>query len=114
MTEADTLMIRCIKLGSDSVQTNVVSVYSADTDVFFLLLFHSNQLNCSSLFIRLVKGFVDIKLLRSILGDGSGRATSALSLGPSTSPIGPFHWGFPLRSSVGIRAITMPNTRTDR
>ena len=45
--EADTLMIRCLKLGSDSVHTNVVSVYSADTDVFFLLLSHSNQLNFS-------------------------------------------------------------------
>ena len=33
--EADTLMIRCLKLGSDAVHTNVVSVYSADTDVFF-------------------------------------------------------------------------------
>ena len=49
--EADTLMIRCLKLGSDSVHTIAVSVYSADTDVFFLLLSHSNQLNCSSLFI---------------------------------------------------------------
>ena len=29
--EADTLMIRCLKLGSDSVHTNVVSVYFADT-----------------------------------------------------------------------------------
>ena len=33
--EADTLMIRCLKLGSDALHTNVVSVYSADTDVFF-------------------------------------------------------------------------------
>ena len=65
--EADTLVMRCLKLGSDSVHTNVVSVYSADTDVFFLLLSHSNQLNCSSLFIRLAKGFFDIKLLHSVL-----------------------------------------------
>ena len=49
--EADTLMIRCLKLGSDSLHTNVVRVYSADTDVFFSLLSHSNQLNFSSLFI---------------------------------------------------------------
>ena len=49
--EADTLMVRCLKLGSDSVHANAVSVYSADTDVFFLLLSHSNQLDCSSLFI---------------------------------------------------------------
>ena len=49
--EAETLMIRCLKLGSDSVHTNAVIVFSADTDVFFLLLSHSNQLNCSSLFI---------------------------------------------------------------
>ena len=62
-------MIKCLKLGSDAVHTNVVSVYSADTGVFFLLLSHSNQLNCSSLYIQLVKGFVDIKLLHLILGD---------------------------------------------
>ncbi len=75
---ADTLMMRCLKLGSDSVHTNVVSVYSADIDVFFLLLFHSNQLNCSSLFIRLVKGFVDIKLLHSIIGDSTSKALLSL------------------------------------
>ena len=78
--EADTLMIRCLKLGSDAVHTNVnvVSVYSADAGVFFLLLSHSNQLNCSSLYIRLVKGFVDIKLLHSILGDGTSKALLSL------------------------------------
>ena len=71
-------MIRCLKLGSDALHTNVVSVYSADTDVFFLLLSHSNQLNCSSLYIRLVKGFVDIKLLHSILGDVTSKALLSL------------------------------------
>ena len=55
-----------------------MSVYSADTGVFFLLLSHSNQLNCSSLYIRLVKGFVDIKLLHSILGDGTSKALLSL------------------------------------
>ena len=71
-------MIRCLKLGSDSVHTNVVSVYSADADVFFLLLSHSNQLICSSHFIRLVKGFVGIKLLHSILGDDTSKALLSL------------------------------------
>ena len=77
-TKSLTLMIKCLKLGSDAVQTNVVSVYSADTGVFFLLLSHSNQLNCSSLYIRLVKGFVDIKLLHLILGNGTSKALLSL------------------------------------
>ena len=76
--EADTLMMRCLKLDSDTVHTNVVNVYSADTDVFFLLLSHSNKLNCSSLFICLVKGWVDIKLLHSVLGDVTSKALLSL------------------------------------
>ena len=76
--EADTLMMRCLKLGSDAVHTNVVNVYSADTDVFFLLLSHSNKLNCSSLFICLVKGWVDIKLQHSVLGDDTSKALLSL------------------------------------
>ena len=77
-TKRLTLMIRCLKLGSDAVHTNDVSVYYADTGVFFLLLSHSNQLNCSSLYIRLVKGLVDIKLLHSILGDVTSKALLSL------------------------------------
>ena len=76
--EADTLMMRCLKLDSDTVHTNVVNVYSADTDVFFLLLSHSNKLNCSSLFICLVKGWFDIKLLHSVLGDDTSKALLSL------------------------------------
>ena len=55
-----------------------MNVYSADTDVFFLLLSHSNMLNCSSLFICLVKGWVDIKLLHSVLGDDTSKAWLSL------------------------------------
>ena len=76
--EADALMMRCLKLGSDAVHTNVVNVYSADTDVFFLLLSHSNKLNCSSLSICLVKGWVDIKLQHSVLGDDTSKALLSL------------------------------------
>ena len=61
--EADTLMIRCLKLGIDTVHTSIVSLYSADTGVFFLLLSHSEKLDCSSLFIPFVKDWVDIKSL---------------------------------------------------
>ena len=42
-------MIRCLKLGIDTVHTSIVSVYSADTDGFFLLLSCSEKLDCSSL-----------------------------------------------------------------
>ena len=76
--EADTLMIRCLKLGIDAMHTSIVSVYSADTDVFFLLLSHSEKLNCSSLFIHLVKGWVDIKILWSILGNDTSKALLSL------------------------------------
>lgn len=67
--EVDTLMMRCLKLSSDTVHTNVVNVYSADTDVFFLLLSHSNKLNCSRLSICLVK---DRTEHCSIRGGGTG------------------------------------------
>ena len=77
---ADTLIMRSLKLGSDAVHTNVVNVYSADTDVFFLLLSHSNKLNCSSLFICLVKGWVDIKLQHSVLGDDDDTSKALVSL----------------------------------
>ena len=71
-------MIRCLKLGIDAVHTNIVSVYSADTDVFFLLLSHSEKLDCSSLFIHLVKVWVDIKILWSILGNDTSKALLSL------------------------------------
>ena len=89
-TKRLTLMIKCLKLGSDAVHTNVVSVYSADTGVFFLLLSHSNQLNCSSLYIRLVQGFVDIKLLHSILGDVTSKVLLSLHALTGSDAIGKF------------------------
>ena len=53
--EADSLMIRCLKLANDVMTTNIVKVYSSDTDVFLLLLSHSDKINCQSLFICLVR-----------------------------------------------------------
>ena len=49
-------MIRCLKLANDVMTTNIVKVYSSDTDIFLLLLSHSDKINCQRLFMCLVKG----------------------------------------------------------
>ena len=61
--EADTLIIRCPKLANDIMETNIVAVYSADTDVFLLLLSHSNKIICQKSLKSLVKRNIDIKSL---------------------------------------------------
>ena len=76
--EADSLMIRCLKLANDVITTNIVKVYSSDTDVFLLLLSHSDKINCQSLFMCLVKGNVDIKLLCEKLGNDTSKALLTL------------------------------------
>ena len=76
--EADSLMIRCLKLANDVMTTNIVKVYSSDTDVFLLLLSHSDKINCQSLFMCLVKGNVDIKLLCEKLGNDTSKALLTL------------------------------------
>ena len=53
--EADTLMIRCLRIVND-LGNKIIYVYIANTDVFLLLLSHSDTINCQCLFIHLVKG----------------------------------------------------------
>ena len=67
--EADTLMIRGLMIVNDFIGDKIIYVYSADTDVFLLLLSHSDKINCQCLFIHLVKGKVDIKHLCQKLGN---------------------------------------------
>lgn len=74
--EADTLIIRCLRLVDDF--NKIVNVYSADTDVFLLLLSHSNKINCQCLYIHLVKGKVDIKLVCQKLGNETSKALLSL------------------------------------
>ena len=71
-------MIRCLKLANDVMTTNIVKVYFSDTDVFLLLLSHSDKINCQSLFMCLVKGNVDIKLLFEKLGNDTSKALLTL------------------------------------
>ena len=72
--EADTLIIRCPKLANDIMETNIVAVYSADTDVFLLLLSHTNKIICQNHFMSLVKGNIDIKSLCEKLGEDTSKA----------------------------------------
>ena len=76
--EADTLIIRCLRLVDDFIENKIVNVYSADTDVFLLLLSHSNKINCQCLYIHLVKGKVDIKLVCLKLGNETSKALLSL------------------------------------
>ena len=76
--EADTLIIRCLRLVDDFIENKIVNVYSADTDVFLLLLSHSNKINCQCLYIHLVKGKVDIKLVCLKLGNETFKALLSL------------------------------------
>ena len=75
--EADTLMIRCLRIVND-LGNKIIYVYSADTDVFLLLLSHSDKINCQCLFIHLVKGKVDIKHLCQKLGNDTSKALLSL------------------------------------
>ena len=61
--KANTLISRCLRLFEYFMENKIVNVYSADTDVFLLLLSHSNKINYQCLYIHLVKEKVDIKLL---------------------------------------------------
>ena len=54
--------------------TNIINVYSVDTDVFLLLLSHSNKIICQNLFMSLVKGNIDIKSLCEKLGEDTSKA----------------------------------------
>ena len=72
--EADTPMIRCLRLVDDVIGHKIVNVYCADTDVFLLLLSHSDTINCQCLFIHLVKGKIDIKHLYQKLGNDTSKA----------------------------------------
>ena len=76
--EADTLIIRCLRLVDDFIENKIVNVYSADTDVFLLLFSHSNKINCQCLYIHLVKGKVDIKLVCQKLGNETSKALLSL------------------------------------
>ena len=40
--DVDTLMIRCLRIVNDFIGDKIIYVYSADTDVFLLLLSHSD------------------------------------------------------------------------
>ena len=55
-----------------------MNVYSADNDVFILLLSHSNIINFQCLYIHLVKGKVDIKLLCQKFGNETSKASLSL------------------------------------
>ena len=61
--EADTLIILCLGLVDDFIKHKIVNVYCADNDVFLLILSHSDKINCQCLFMHLMKGKVDIKLV---------------------------------------------------
>ena len=76
--EADTLMIRCLKLANDYMVTNIITVYSADTDVFLLLLSHSNKIICQNLFMSLVNGNTDVKSLCEKIGEDTSKALLSL------------------------------------
>ena len=72
--EADTLIILCHGLVDDFIKHKIVNVYCADTDVFLLLLSHSDKINCQCLYMHLVKGKVDIKLVCKMLGNETSKA----------------------------------------
>ena len=70
-------MIRCLRIVND-LGNKIIYVYSADTDVFLLLLSHSDKINCQCLFIHLVKGKVDIEHLCQKLGNDTSKALLSL------------------------------------
>ena len=76
--EADTLIIRYLRRVDDFIENKIVNVYSVDTDVFLLLLSHSNKINCQCFYIHLVKGKVDIKLVCQKLGNETPKALLSL------------------------------------
>ena len=76
--KADTLIIRCLRLVDYFMENKILNVYSADSDVFLLLLSHSNQVNCQCLYIHLVKEKLDIKLLCQNLGNETSKALLSL------------------------------------
>ena len=52
----------------------IVIIYSADSDVFLLLLQHHYTIVCHRLYMKLVSGYVDITGIRTKLGDKYARA----------------------------------------
>ena len=72
--EADTLIILCLGLVDDFIKHKIVNVYCADNDVFLLLLSHYDKIICQCLYMHLVKGKVDIKLVCQMLGNETSKA----------------------------------------
>ena len=74
--ENDTLIISCLSI-LNPIDT-VVTVYSADTDVFVLLLKHHDIRLCKRIYTKIVSGCVHMALLHQALGGIF--ATALLSL----------------------------------
>ena len=73
--EADTLLISCLCILNP---IDAVVVYSADADVFVLLLKHHDIILCKKIYMKLVSGVVDMTVLHQALGGIF--ATALLSL----------------------------------
>ena len=87
--EADTLMIRCLRIVND-LGNKIIYVYSADTDVFLLLLSHSDKINCQCLFINQVKVNVDIKHLFQKLRNDTSKSLLSLHALTESNTTGKF------------------------
>ena len=74
--EGDTLVISCLCIVNPI--NAVVIVYSADTDVFVLLLKHHDIILCKKIYMKLASGFVDMTVVHQALGGIF--ATALLSL----------------------------------
>ena len=77
-------------MATGMIECSVVDLYSADTDVFLLLLSHSNRINCQKLYMHLVKGWVDLTCVNSKLGDDCSNALLSLHAITGTDTTGKF------------------------
>ena len=94
--EADTLLISCLVLATDMIECSAVDVYSTDTDVFLLLLSHSNQINWQKLYIHLAEGWDDLKCVHSKLWNDCSIALLSLHAITGTDTTGKFDGRSPI------------------
>ena len=76
--EADTLLLHAMTLVKSLIDDSAVYVYSADTDVFFILLRHCDLFDCTLIFQHLLCGFVDIKGIYVKIGRNCAHALLGL------------------------------------
>ena len=80
--EADSLIVSSMIVAKQLTKNAIIDVYSADTDVFFILLKHCHVFNCETLYHHLVSGWINITEIQQFLGQTCSDAL--LTLHPIT------------------------------